>query len=131
MVTFFQNEIAVKRRTARGVVNNNKTEGRTSREEFIRSREARGNFYSAGVTGCAAAPAFVVPEGEGRIRRNGFTLKKRWRHGSQRYAGKPSQRLKVTIEPASTRSREMCSRLKLPQRGQCAFNENAVATFHA
>jgi hypothetical protein len=89
------------------------------------------NAYSLGVAGCAAGSEFAVAEGEGKIRRNGLTLKKRCRHGSQRYAGKPSQRLNVIIEPASTRSREMCSRLKLPQRGQCAFSENAVATFHA
>ena len=89
------------------------------------------NFYSPGVTACAADSVFAVAEGEGKIRRNGLTLKKRWRQGSQRYAGKPSQRLNVIIEPDSTRSREMCSRLKLPQRGQCAFNENAEATFQA
>jgi hypothetical protein len=88
------------------------------------------NIYSLGVAGCAEGCVFVGADGDGKIRRNGFTLKKRWRQGSQRYAGKPNHRFSVIIEPASTRSREMCSRLKLPQRGQCALSEKAVATFH-
>lgn len=65
---------------------------------------------------------------DGRIRRNGRALKNLWRQGSQRYAGKLSHRFRAIRVPFSTRSDEMCSRSKLPQRGQCVYIENETAT---
>jgi hypothetical protein len=95
-----------------------KIEGEISSERTRGTQPTTLQLLSvAGAAGAAGVAAM-----EGMILRNGLMLKNRKRQGSQRYAGKPSQRFTVIRVPVSTRSREMCSRSKLPQRGQCAFS---------